>query len=556
MDDAGFSGTRIVAKDGDEGICDDLSKDPVYANSIDIVGLHYPSDYKNYDLCHSLNKPLWASEESSSYDDLNGAACWARVMNSHFVLSGITSSIMWNLVGAYYHGTNWYASSMLTSVEPWSGHYEAMEVLWTTAHVTQFTQIGWKYLQNGYGSGELPQGGFYTTLVDPNGTDFTLQVVKISWDHAPCTRPGIPYYDTSAELVNFTLSSSIGPFTSLAVWRSNYEAQPAIIFERQADIQVRDGTFSLYVKVGDFYTISTIKTARRGSFAAPPPSQPSFPLPYADDFESYAESQEAAYFADQIGSFEIHRSLTDLSRKVMRQMVPEAPISWVPSLNGPMSVIGMSEWQDVSLQVDFSLFDAQSAACLGSRVNQNWDQGIVLCINSFGEWNLTVGGPNLKTGASIERIASGQTKAPGVRQWNTLSLSVVGGTANGALDRDPFMINTVIRNIDTGFACIGTNQWSPTEFDNFKVEAIGPNWIPKSPCGPAIIGTTVGVRSCQPNGVAAADQSFRLLSNWQIQHIPSNLCVTAAAAKSGKALRGSSVRRRVGSVLRLVRASS
>jgi hypothetical protein len=29
---------------------------------------------------------------------------------------------MWNLVGAYYHGTNWYASSMLTSVQPWSGY--------------------------------------------------------------------------------------------------------------------------------------------------------------------------------------------------------------------------------------------------------------------------------------------------------------------------------------------------------------------------------------------------------------------------------------------------
>ena len=43
------------------------------------------------------------------YDDLNGAACWARVVNSHYVLSGMTASIMWNLVGAYYHGTNWWA---------------------------------------------------------------------------------------------------------------------------------------------------------------------------------------------------------------------------------------------------------------------------------------------------------------------------------------------------------------------------------------------------------------------------------------------------------------
>lgn len=66
-----------------------------YADAVSIVGLHYPSDYSDYTLCHSLGKPVWASEESSSYDDLNGAACWARVITSHWVLSGFTSSIMW-----------------------------------------------------------------------------------------------------------------------------------------------------------------------------------------------------------------------------------------------------------------------------------------------------------------------------------------------------------------------------------------------------------------------------------------------------------------------------
>jgi len=86
------------------------------------------------------------------------------------------SSIMWNLVGAYYHGTNWYASSMLTSVQPWSGYYEMMEVVWATAHTTQFTEVGWKYLDSKHGSGQLENGGFYTTIVDPNSNNFTLQV--------------------------------------------------------------------------------------------------------------------------------------------------------------------------------------------------------------------------------------------------------------------------------------------------------------------------------------------------------------------------------------------
>lgn len=105
LDASGFKNTQIVARDGGSDICDDLAKDKAYADAVSIIGLHYPSDYSNYDNCYKLNKPIWASEESSSYDDLNGAACWGRVITSHWVLSKFTASIMWNLVGSYFHGT-------------------------------------------------------------------------------------------------------------------------------------------------------------------------------------------------------------------------------------------------------------------------------------------------------------------------------------------------------------------------------------------------------------------------------------------------------------------
>jgi len=85
--------------------------------------------------------------------------------------------------------------------QPWSGHYDVSPVLWATAHVTQHTPIGWqpgrpletnqvvpeipsvplesvcrRYLPVGSGSGELPRGGYYTTLVEPDGRNFTIQV--------------------------------------------------------------------------------------------------------------------------------------------------------------------------------------------------------------------------------------------------------------------------------------------------------------------------------------------------------------------------------------------
>ena len=50
-----------------------------------------------------------------------------------------------------------------------------------------------------------------------------------------------------------------------------------------------------------------MRTAKRGTTDTPvPASQPSFPLPHADDFEGVAESQEGKWLADQIGAFEVH----------------------------------------------------------------------------------------------------------------------------------------------------------------------------------------------------------------------------------------------------------
>ena len=58
LDDAGFKSTKVVANDGGADICDTLKKDPAYAKNVDIIGLHYPSDYSDYATCHALDKPV------------------------------------------------------------------------------------------------------------------------------------------------------------------------------------------------------------------------------------------------------------------------------------------------------------------------------------------------------------------------------------------------------------------------------------------------------------------------------------------------------------------
>ena len=96
-----------------------------------------------------------------------------------------------------------------------------------------------------------------------------------------------------------------GSTTKLACWRSNFELEHAILFEQQPDIVVTaTGTFTLNVAVGDLFTISTVRTARHGSFPdAVPVSKPQFPLPYRNDFDNEVVSQQPRFFSQMVGAF-------------------------------------------------------------------------------------------------------------------------------------------------------------------------------------------------------------------------------------------------------------
>eukprot|EP01060_Flectonema_neradi_P019629 TRINITY_DN2686_c0_g1_i1.p1 TRINITY_DN2686_c0_g1~~TRINITY_DN2686_c0_g1_i1.p1 ORF type:complete len:815 (+),score=136.15 TRINITY_DN2686_c0_g1_i1:200-2644(+) len=528
--DEGFSNIKLVARDGGADICTDLKKDPSYNKSIDIIGLHYPSDYANYSECDSLEKPVWASEESSSYDDYNGAACWLRVITSHYVLQSMTSSIMWNLVGSYYHGTNWYASSMMTANQPWSGHIGNLEVAYATAHITQFTKIGWKYLKNGLGSGKLINGGYYTTFVSEDMKDFSIVIVKISHEHAACTRPGLPYEAVENEVANISISENMKAPGEMFVWRSNFEAEKKYVFEKQPNVVISDNMIrDIDISVGDVITISTVSTASKGTYTKQP-SQPRFPLPYNDTFNDVKESQEARYCADQIGSFQV----TD---KVMKQMVPELPIGWADhGSNGPVTLIGMKEWQDIHIQIDVKLPFESASGCVATRSNQMWSNAIAFCVSTEGVWNLTYEGPPQSQVYKSRPISTGNVTKPGIGKWFTLGLMTINNTASIFYNKELIHSNISIRNFDNGFAAFGCGGWYSAEFDNLFIEEAGNNWQPTEPCKQPGIGTRVTTRPCVSNGLTSSDMKFVLSSDYQIIHNDSGLCVTASSAVEGSSL--------------------
>eukprot|EP00927_Polykrikos_kofoidii_P020908 TRINITY_DN1997_c0_g1_i3.p1 TRINITY_DN1997_c0_g1~~TRINITY_DN1997_c0_g1_i3.p1 ORF type:complete len:867 (-),score=85.44 TRINITY_DN1997_c0_g1_i3:169-2733(-) len=551
LDEKGFNHIVLVANDNEGNFCDELAKNPDVAQAIGVIGLHYPDDFENRASCRGLGfggiggKPIWSSEESSSFADQRGAACWARAMSSHWVYQGMTSSMMWNLVGSYLHGTSWYGSSMLIANEPFSGAFHSLDPVWATAHVTQFTRIGWKVLSVGSGSGELPGGGFYVTYADTESENWTLTVVKMSREYSQCARPELPEFVVQPETVSFRLSSAMRNDAPLAVWYSNFEPQgdSKDTFKRLPDIHATDGVITLELSIGSFYTVSTIVDGPSKGEAPESHSEQghSWPLPLDDDFESYSEFQEAKWWSDQLGSFEIHRVASGNS--VMRQMVPQKPIDWIDALDkgkGPVTVVGMTEWRDLKIAIDFALPEGssdRSAGCVGTRLDQFWTTGIVLCVFASGRYTLSVGAPNvvdhLGEGVdSSEVLTSGAIKPLERGRFYRVALMTILDKASAFFQDTPLFTDVHIRSIDSGFAGIGANDWIAVEFDNVNVEQAGPFWSAPSACHEAQPGTPLSARSCTPNGVPDESQTFALFPNGNVKHLPSGLCASQVQANS------------------------
>jgi len=488
--------------------------------------------------CQSLNKPIWSSEESSSFDNLNGAACWARIISSHYILNNITSNIMWNLVGSYMHGTNWYASSLLTANQPWSNYYEyeTMPVLWATAHYTQFTNPGWRFLPQHKGSGQLPKGGYYVTLISPCRKYFTMIVVKISRDHAPCTRPALFNYDTSDEIFNISFKGFSGD-SKVQIWYSNFENEKAVLFQQisQAESTLKNNVFStsLNVTIGSLFTITNFpKMGVKGIPKHRFKSDPKFPLSYYDDFSKNYKCTNcyAKYLTDQTGSFEIQKNIND-SSKALVQTTPKKPLGWVWIGTGPVSIIGMFEWEDIQAKTKFRLPLKQQhiGACLALRTDQNWNHGVSLCVNST-HWFINKGGPpidDLGKGNVLQKGKINSVLKP--YSWNEILIATENSNLIKAELNGISLIEKKI-NIGNGcgFAGLGVTSFAPVEFQDLKIDPVGSRWIKKND----IINNFkndelhVGFKPCTPNGLTTDQEEFILTSNWQLLNKATNKCVT------------------------------
>lgn len=549
LDDAGHQHTLIVGNDRNWDIAGDMLKDQAFADAVGVIGAHYPGTESTADAVKT-GKPLWASEDMSTYNDLRGGGCWARVMNQNYVNGNMTSSISWNMFASYFNGLLWQGTGLIEAFDPWTGNWndKNVGVLWASAHTTQFVQPGWRYVSVGEGSGRLDGGGSYVTLT--NGTDFTIVIEKMAWAHSECIRPSVQQYNTTAEDATFKLSSkwadalagqTLSAFVTQFGWDGMVQTE-STFFEQGADVPVAaDGTFTLHIPVDGLITLTTCSSCGNKGSAPPSPPATGFPPKYSDDFESTPLSAEAPFWTDQTGSFEVVNATDASHGHVMRQAVPLLPMAWIGDF-APYSIIGDIRWADQSVSADVLVEDGGGAAFVAARTRTCCKPaGAYFSVwPANGTWALT---RSIDVQNTDEIVASGALP-PGVKTntWHTLRLDVTGPTADCYIDGTAVVKAANLGWSGTGWAAIGTSpvspgdkHWTHAQFDNFALT--GSSYQ----CPPAKAGDQVGIAMCgDPNGaatewVARADAPGQVKLKSTVGSDGDELCMAADGSSNGGA---------------------
>ena len=525
--------TKIVAADEVMRwrIMDDMGNDDELFKAVDVLGNHYcqgsngalfsgktPWQSFGNDYCIvtpavlESGKPVWSSEDGPWKGDWNGAKGVIKTLVRNYIEGRMTKTVIWSLITSYYDVLPLPNSGLMMANTPWSGYYELSPALWAMAHVGQFTQPGWIFLE-GAANGYTQAGGSYVSLMSPDKKDVSV------------------VFETTEARSGQTLLLAIDP-----LWRGKpfhiWKTDSADYFLKEKTVQAINGYLELKLMPGAIYTVTTTVGQQKG---APHeiPAEKNFPLPYHDDFDSYPPNRLPAYTIDQAGVFET--AIVD-GRKILRQQIPHIGIEWHYHLNPePYTVIGDDKMDDYSISIDARLAKSGQCVDLMGRIKtihqwevvrprgywlrissagmyelcktvdavtqgQRWRkedwpeidrqlQGdtrnfVIIELNRLGEADLAklkgIETLNDKTNAevifvkngtySVHRrivLASGKTGFP-LRKWNRIKLSFEGKQISAYLNGKQ-LCDVNDASYASGLAGFGCG-WHTTDFDNLKIE--------------------------------------------------------------------------------------
>ncbi len=479
LDHAGYSRVRIVADDSGWGVADDMAGDPAFDNAVSIIGTHYScegGDGGNADSCSSTaaargnGKPLWDSENGSQDMD-TGAPALIRAITRGYVDAGMTSYFNWPLVAALYPNLPFATVGLMTANSPWSGHYTVGASTWATAQVTQFAQPGWTFVDQASGHlGGAGADGSYVTLKSPNGTDYSTVLETTT--------------ATSAQTANLTVKGGLST-GAVHVWSTDVDSPAtATSLVHSQDITPVGGSYSLTMRPGHVYTVTT--TTGQGKGGATAPAAHPLALPYSDSFDGVATGTEARYLSDMQGSFEARPCADGRQGQCVRQVAPVKPIEWQGDSDA-FALIGDPTWSNYTVSADVDLRQAGTAELLGRAETQARPQSrqsvYKFRVSDSGAWSIV---KNYSSGSATTLIR-GTVAAPGTGSRHRLALAFQGTEITAALDGRT-LGSVSDGSFRSGQVGIGVVGYQTDEFDNLSIIPGGGTAQP--PAGPITSGVS------------------------------------------------------------------
>jgi Glycosyl hydrolase family 59/Galactocerebrosidase, C-terminal lectin domain/Glycosyl hydrolase family 59 central domain len=492
LDNGGYANVKIVAGDSTG------SHEWEYTSSPDvaILGAHnncgYPTGVAGpQTTCYSTvaardsGKPLWGSElgamdaGAQSGCTVPCAPAMVRAATREYIDARVTAALEWPAIDSMPADVLPYENrGLLTADQPWSGSYKVNAMTWAIAQITQFAwpprptnPAGWMYITSasGYLQGNRADGSYVTLLRGPRDSWSTIiETTAVT---------------QQTQRVAFTIKGGAGLATqTVHVWASNFDFAtdgPSQWFVRQPDIHPVGGKFTLTVKPGYVYSLTTTTGQGKGTASSPPPAH--LTLPYTNDL-STGRDGEPSLLAAQDGSYELAPChAPDGSTTCAEQTTPAEPVLWrQTSGRRPYAIIG-SNWANYTVSVDAMVPQAGSAGLLGRYQAVSASHGTfnayVFTVNTDGTYTL-----RLNNGGTAADTASGQRQltpphhtvlargragfSPGT--WHRLALAVSGSTITASLDGHR-LASLTDTTLTRGIPGITTGGWYPAYYSHLTV---------------------------------------------------------------------------------------
>lgn len=489
LDAAGFHSVRLVATDN--GACCNLTQrflgdyhaSAELRKAVDVVGIHYPSD--NSTAAHTAGLPVWAAEDWSGNASWTGAASLASSWSKNWAVGRRSAALAWSALASWYPTLPHYAAGLMVANQPWTGAFEIAPPVFAAAHFTQFTKIGDILLATGDGSGVFPGNyGAFIGVIREASVDDTHS----SWSWIGQSMDAPPNATMPLRL-QFTLSSEISNGSRpVRVWRSSRTENMLFRREKDIEIAVSDGTFSVVLQPHEILSLTTVLTTEGHGIHRAAPAPAPFPRPWKEDFNhptragSLLNFTMGRFFQDQMGSFEVACDGETVDNCSLVQMAPTRPIEWSHGAETPLSVIGDPTWANIEVGISVTLpapggDDAGTYAFVCARVGATGDgyndgqapPGYCLKVSSTGTWSVLEGGDMLATGPV-------PTVSPLLHYWlglklqgSNLTASIVSEGVVGMPTRrktEVAMLNvTKYRRGQVALGC----SWAAVSFDDLTV---------------------------------------------------------------------------------------